>query len=306
MTISETERASLAAQLRTERRRAGTKEGNGVEASPALEASYYRDLLEIVNRITKEVEATLVPVLEENEEKFVEPEPVETDSVEVVDARGVEIPNFKTKEAAEVSTEIRRLIQTLRDQAQIHLDAYAYFISSRTFIKGSKASRLAFIDDLKSTIGIDVGKILKDEGIESAIRTHVKNNVSLIRTIPEEYFDQIENSILQGINEGTDVFSINEDLLQIEGVSKRRARVIARDQVGKMTADFNKLRQKELGISHYRWGTAEDEDVRSSHKKLNGRRFAWDESPPGGHKPGEDIQCRCVAKPILAGVLGTP
>jgi SPP1 gp7 family putative phage head morphogenesis protein len=301
MTISETERAALAGQLRSGRRRGRVPEGRGVEASQALEASYYKDLKKIIDDVSKEIEKIILPILAEGEDSFVKKETVE---VQDRGPRGVDLPNFKTKEAARIAEEIRREIEKLRLFFERDIDLYAYFISSRTFEKGSKASRLAFIKDLKETIGVDVSKVLKDEGIESSIRTAVRNNVELIKTIPNEYFDDIENSILQGIDEGKDFFSINADLLELNGQNKRRARVIARDQVGKITGEFNRLRQKELGISHYRWRTAGDESVRSEHKKLNGRRFAWDETPPGGDRPGQAIQCRCVAEPIIAGILG--
>lgn len=48
----------------------------------------------------------------------------------------------------------------------------------------------------------------------------------------------------------------------------------------------------------YIWRSQKDGKVRSMHRQLDGRIFRWDETPPGGHHPGEAPNCRCVAESI--------
>ncbi len=43
---------------------------------------------------------------------------------------------------------------------------------------------------------------------------------------------------------------------------------------------------------------AGDERVRPSHEALDGTRQRWDDPPAEGH-PGEPINCRCIAEPVL-------
>ena len=55
-------------------------------------------------------------------------------------------------------------------------------------------------------------------------------------------------------------------------------------------------------IKKIRWETSEDERVRASHAKLDGKVFDWDDLPVvDGVKtsPGRPINCRCVAVPII-------
>ena len=81
-------------------------------------------------------------------------------------------------------------------------------------------------------------------------------------------------------------------------VSRSRARVIARDQVNKVNAELTRVRQTAAGITSYIWRTVGDDLVRDTHEEFNGRRFTWASGSPEGH-PGEPINCRCVAEPVV-------
>lgn len=81
-------------------------------------------------------------------------------------------------------------------------------------------------------------------------------------------------------------------------VSASRAELIARDQTTKLLGSLNQARQKEAGITSYIWSTSMDERVREDHALREGQTFRWDDPPDDGH-PGEPIQCRCSAIPVL-------
>ena len=62
---------------------------------------------------------------------------------------------------------------------------------------------------------------------------------------------------------------------------------------------------RDAGVEEYIWSTSGDSRVRESHKKLNGKRFRWDDPPVVDEKtgrrchPGEDYECRCVALAVF-------
>ena len=62
--------------------------------------------------------------------------------------------------------------------------------------------------------------------------------------------------------------------------------------------NLTELRQTSIGVTDYVWSTSGDERVRPEHAARNGKVYKWSEPPAGGH-PGEDIQCRCRAIPVL-------
>jgi len=126
----------------------------------------------------------------------------------------------------------------------------------------------------------------------------VRENVRLIKTIPDQYFDRIDGIITRGIRQGKHVGEVGKELQKAVGISRNRAKFIARDQTAKLNAEMQGIRQVSVGIKKYEWSTSEDERVRPSHASKNNRKYKWSDPPATGH-PGEDYQCRCVAIPVV-------
>lgn len=126
----------------------------------------------------------------------------------------------------------------------------------------------------------------------------VVENVSLIKSIGDEYLGQVEKLVASNIRQGLPPSDIAAELEDRYDVSSARANLIARDQIGKFNGQLSELRQKDLGIDSYLWRTSGDARVRESHQILDGKTFAWNDPPEPGH-PGQDYQCRCWADPVL-------
>lgn len=123
-------------------------------------------------------------------------------------------------------------------------------------------------------------------------------NVRRVTGLVTEQFDQLENTISSGFRRGLRHTEIAKTIEEQLGVTRNRARLIARDQVASLNGELTRQRQTNMGVTEYIWRTSGDERVRPSHEALEGRRFRWDEPPDEGH-PGEPINCRCVAEPVL-------
>lgn len=136
--------------------------------------------------------------------------------------------------------------------------------------------------------------------LEQEVEAFVAENATLIQSIPEEYFRKIEGIVTQGVRSGRLTNEIAKDIHRQVGVTERRARFIARDQVAKFNSSLTQLRQKDAGIEKYIWSTSGDERVRPEHEANNGQTFSWNNPPSTGH-PGEDFLCRCVAVPVFEG-----
>lgn len=73
----------------------------------------------------------------------------------------------------------------------------------------------------------------------------------------------------------------------------------------RQAASAAEQRQREIGITHYVWVAGDDAGACPACALNNGRVFAWDEPPPGGH-PGMrsccgEGHCRCVAQAVFSG-----
>ena len=144
--------------------------------------------------------------------------------------------------------------------------------------------------------------------IKDFLRFAVELNTDLIVTINERYVQDIAKAIDKTLAEAPfDQQRLRSEVMraQAKGITERahknrdyNIRRITRDQTNKTIGQLNAFRQKEVGINEYYWRTAMDERVRRTHDENEGEKFSWDAPPITGH-PGEDIQCRCVAEPIL-------
>lgn len=158
---------------------------------------------------------------------------------------------------------------------------------------------------LRRSVGVDI--FLADPTLAATVAEFTKVNVALIKSIPAQYFGAVEKVIKAGFRKGRRAASIAPEIAQRFGVSERRARFIARDQVAKINGQLTEERQTELGIDGYMWRTSQDERVREIHRDLEGSRQKWNAPPvvsEDGRRehPGGDFQCRCTAEPIIPGV----
>jgi len=128
----------------------------------------------------------------------------------------------------------------------------------------------------------------------------VSANVSLVKNMPEQYLTQVEQAVRAGVAQGVGVKGLAKELEKINGVNKRRAELIASDQIGKANAELTQYRQKDLGIEEYEWSSSNDSRVRPSHAAAEGKIFRWDTPPVStGGNPGYPIKCRCSGLPVF-------
>lgn len=153
---------------------------------------------------------------------------------------------------------------------------------------------------VKAAFGVDV--FTQEPRLEGRLASWVSENVALIKSIPNRYFDDVEKTITRQVRAGVRHEDIAKELEERFGASKRSAALVARDQVGKFYADVNQARQQALGLTRYVWRTSQDNRVREEHEEREGQTFSWDDPPEDGH-PGAPVLCRCGAEPDFSEVL---
>jgi len=153
---------------------------------------------------------------------------------------------------------------------------------------------------LKTVLDVDV---FGDEPfLRAQVENYVEQNVALIKSVDERYFTEVQREIFAGTRQGLSTKEISEKIRERGKVAKSRADLIARDQINKLNGSISKLRQTNLGVGRYVWRTSLDERVRPAHISREGKIFSWDEPPSDGH-PGEPINCRCYAEPVLEDLI---
>ena len=152
---------------------------------------------------------------------------------------------------------------------------------------------------IKSSVGVDISPVLTQSGpILDALRAATMDNIDLIKSVPEQYFEKLGDAVGKNMERGMRFEDLAKEIERIGDVTESRAKLIARDQTSKMNGAFNQARQTSLGIDKYQWQTSGDERVRPEHDANDGEIFRWDSPPATGH-PGHDVNCRCVAIPYF-------
>lgn len=146
------------------------------------------------------------------------------------------------------------------------------------------------------------------EAMREAIRLSTAENVALIQSIPQKYHFQIEQAVLRSQQPGANgMADLRDALREYKGVTERRVDLIATDQTRKATTAINAARVKAAGVKKFRWlHSGGGADPRPLHQhKLNGEIFSYDDPPVIDERtgerglPGQLINCRCVAQPII-------
>ena len=166
-----------------------------------------------------------------------------------------------------------------------------------TRVSGYHKRRL--IQTFRTALGIDIRPRLLDSAIEPLMTAWRRENVSLIRTVPERFHGALSRRVGETFAQRPfDQQALSKVLNREFKVSGSNLRRLTRDQTSKAVGQLTHARHRQLGIQEYTWRTAQDERVRVTHQALEGTRQKWDSAPGVGH-PGEDIMCRCVAIPVV-------
>jgi SPP1 gp7 family putative phage head morphogenesis protein len=211
---------------------------------------------------------------------------------------------------ADPSGRVVRLIRSISEKIAKEVTQEKLIkIVSRIASATSEHQKTQLFRQIKAGTGVELSTIA-DRGLSARIKHFTAENVSLIQSIPRDYFQDVESTLLSGMRDATRHEKLAEEIEGLGDVAKNRAKLIARDQVGKFYGGLNRVRQGALGIDQYIWRTAGDERVRTEHVERDGEVYSWDDPPgedpddpaTGGH-PGMAIQCRCYAEPNLAPIM---
>lgn len=187
---------------------------------------------------------------------------------------------------------IRKAIQGKVDETILQAENVARNINQFNYNQFQKIN--------ENVLGVDL--FVSEPWLLDQLKLFSAQNAQLITSLPDQELERVAGYIERGLQDGTSIREIEKDIQKSFGITRRRAKLIARDQTTKLNASLTKLRQQEVGVTEYVWQTSGDERVRPTHRANDGKTFRWDKPPATGH-PGSDVNCRCVAIPVLDNLL---
>lgn len=194
---------------------------------------------------------------------------------------------------------------------------------SRQWLKNfdEAAPKLAdfFAQEVGDRTDAALKKILRDGGFSvkftmtraqrDVLGSTVNQNVSLIKSIPQQYLKNVEGAVMRSIQAGRKLSELTDELEKNYGVTRRRAAFIAIDQNNKATSALNKARNVELGLFEHIWMHSHaGKKPRPTHVRMNGRKFdirvgMYDPDPKvkAFIQPSYLPRCRCTSKAVIPG-----
>lgn len=130
------------------------------------------------------------------------------------------------------------------------------------------------------------------EGMETVINASIKENVSLIKSIPEQFFDRITGAVTRSMQAGGSTKQLAEEIKQYAKMTDRRAKNIALDQTRKVYTSLHVRQFQEAGIKKFKWihvgGSVHPRHYHmADHPEgLNGGIFSLDDPPVIERKTG--------------------
>jgi SPP1 gp7 family putative phage head morphogenesis protein len=163
--------------------------------------------------------------------------------------------------------------------------------------------------------GREILSALREEleagNVGARVREIVRENASLISSIPEEIRERISAEISDLEERGRRPEEIAEFLRErVPELTRSRAALIARTETSKSATALTRARSEDLGLDWYEWATSEDARVRPAHRLMDKVLVNWTDPPAperlarikstlGHYHAGNCPNCRCDSYPVL-------
>jgi SPP1 gp7 family putative phage head morphogenesis protein len=143
-----------------------------------------------------------------------------------------------------------------------------------------------------------------------AYRSTVAENVGLIKSIPQQYLNDVQSAVWSSVRAGADMATLSKELHKRYSVTMERAALIARDQNAKAKAVIEGARRQQIGITQAIWQhSSAGREPRPTHVAMNGKLFdiakgMYDPDPRVRDYvwPGTLINCRCTSRGVVPGL----
>lgn len=224
--------------------------------------------------------------------------------------------NFKTDTAEKFYAEDASVVSLFKKMmARLESKWFALFKNSAKtisdkFVKKVDASSKAGVNFSISTLGIKAPRETYTQNINNTMKAGREFNETLITGLQEEAHKKIADAIMLSLTSPNPEQQGQKYVMSVladAGISsKKRAKLIARDQNSKMFASLNHDRMEQNGITHFKWVHSSAGKVpRHTHVAKDGMIFAlndhrlWEGPKSDQGPPGWAINCRCRAVPVL-------
>lgn len=246
-----------------------------INPSVSLIADYQKKLKEILDDMQNSVEYYLKSKIENAKESIFDANPVD-----------------------DLQSKINEIKRRYTKRYKNFANLYAKALVKKVEIDTSK--RLERQLKANEVMGVD---FKMTSSMINTMKTSVKWNVSLIKTIPDKYFSRVESTIMESLNKGRDMAGLYTKLKDDYDLTKRQSYLIASDQTKKATYAITRTRKLELGLYKSIWRHSKVSKVpRPPHLKADGKPFDIRKGLKIDGEyifPKQKIGCNCYEQTVI-------
>jgi uncharacterized protein with gpF-like domain len=138
-----------------------------------------------------------------------------------------------------------------------------------------------FYSKLPTDLSVDFKKVVAAKQTQELFKMTISENTKLIKNMAQGYIGQVQTVVNDGVIAGLSPTALSNQIADRARVSKKRARLIARDQYAKTLSAVERQRSEDSGLVYYRWRTTGTQRVSGD---------------PAGLYPNASVKCYEIAR----------
>lgn len=261
--------------------------GKRLNYNASLQTWYGRKLLKLINEMTLEVKLEVTRLFKRL--------PVET---------------FGTTDES-IGSQARILMNKLTEKFEALFALESKTLADEMLERTLKTSESTLSSSLKQLSGgLSINTSIVPPELMDVINASIAENVSLIKSIPSQYFKDVTGSVMRSITSGEGLYDLLPEIKKYENLTERRAELLALDQTRKAYTSINAVKLDKLGVKKFEWiHSGGGQTPRPSHVRMNGEIFSFENlqaeqaalNIPKDDRglPGYPINCRCTFSPVI-------
>lgn len=146
--------------------------------------------------------------------------------------------------------------------------------------------------------------------MQEIAKNYTNNLDKYVSKWTDEQVVKMREKVQEFLSKGYRASEVQKWLEDEKGISKRKAKFLARQETTLLVGEYTKSRYESAGISQYKWSTIMDGRERPLHyeldSKISGKIYSWDSPPIVDQRTGERghpktaYGCRCTAIPVIS------
>lgn len=136
---------------------------------------------------------------------------------------------------------------------------------------------------------VDISTLIGPQDNQESIEAFMARNTALIRNVSDETRGKVADAVYRGLQRRVPTADVAKAITATLDGARKRAERIAADQATKLAAAFDAERQRQAGLTVWKWRHSGKLHFRPAHKARDGNLYADDPADRGTGPNGEEI-----------------